>query len=813
MSFSYFILAWRHILKHKTYASINLIGLTLGICCSLLVLLFIVDQLSYDQHYPDAERIYRLNYEYRNEVYSINGFVNWWEATSEEQLLKPNSLREIEGVEHVAQFNATHGATMSKQAVFISVLKDGVEAEKFAEKKILISNTGEEIVKVFGWELLYGNQEISFDQAYAAILTEETALRYFGKDWISQIEDKSIAWNNKTYPLKAVLRLEENAHFDFDLLLITPEIPSWGAYTYLKLAPGISPEQVDAEINRRLQLIEPQIADDPDENGSHLQAVRDIHFSNDILYELGNSGEIQYLYVFGAIALIILFITTANYINLSVAMYAKRKNEIGMRKVMGAERESITWQFLAESVLICLLSLPLALLLLEFCLPFFNSVMNLQLENIFLDSLLAFALLLSFTIFIGLLSGLYPALLLSGKQTLQLISNNTVSTREGLSMRRLMFVFQFTLLIALGAATILINRQLNYINQKNLGFNKKGVITFDPGSAENYRLIKNKLQQYPQILAVGSGMVPGVEVGGQTSYKLDGSEDVYDDASFWAMDWDALEALDIEISGIDKNTAPDQTLIINQAVARNIAPSGKQSDGNQLLGQYLLTHLEYQNEEGKYGDRYVIGGFVEDLHLFSLKQKISPIIIQVAQNADWVYRVIVKVETDKLSESLSIIRSTYDEVVDDIPIEITFLESSLQQLYEQEQRVGDLSFYLSIVAIVIALLGLVSMTAYLVSLRTREIGIRRVMGASFFRILLLLSKEFIILVVVATIIATPFAYLLVEQWLSDFAYHIEVSLWVFLITGFIALCIAVAVVIVQAAKTTNTQPAAALRSN
>lgn len=811
---SYFVLAWRYLLKYKWYTTINLIGLTLGISCSLLVILFIYDELQFDKHFTEVDRIYRLNYQYKNETFAVTGFINWYDADKDEQLIKVSALKSINNVEQVAQFSATHSALIRKEPFYVSVSNGKGEPKKFTEKKILLSNTGEALIEIFQWPLIYGDQQTSFKGPYSAILTRESAERYFGEDWEQRIANESLNWYNEEYPITAVVDVEGNkAHFDFDLLLITPLIPTWGAYTYLKLSENASLQEINKEVNYQLALVEPSIVDNPDEKGSYLQKVTDIHLSNKILYELTPSGEIQYLYIFGIIGLIILFITVTNYINLSVALYSKRKNEIGMRKIMGAMRESITSQFLSEAILLCLISLPLILLLLHIVIPYFNQVMNLGLVNLYARTIPGFLLLFVFTLSIGFFSGIYPALLLSGKKAIQLMRNTSSVGRERFTLRRVMFVFQFTLLIALGSATIFVNSQLNFINHKNLGFSKEGIISFNPVTSEDYQRIKNKLLTYPQFNQMGLGMLPGQELSDLTSYKLAGSEKTFDNAGFWEMDWDALNVLGIQVTGIDQENAPEEVIILNESLSKNLLEQLEKDDKNTLLGRGIVTHLEYETEDHTYGQEYVIGGFVEDLHFLSLKEKINPMLIKIDKDPDNIYWGIIKLETDQLSESLRLLKDVYSEIVKDRPLEINFLESSLKELYEQEQRVGNLSFYLSIIAIIIAVLGLMSMSAYLVSLRTKEIGIRKVMGASVVELLMLLSKEFIMLVCIATVIATPFTYMFVNRWLSDFAYRIDVNLWVFLLTGFIALCIAVAVVILQTIKTANTKPAITLKSD
>lgn len=804
---NYFKFAFRYFIRRKAFTLINLFGLSLGLCCAFISSLYIVSEFTYDQHFKDSDRIYRLNYHYREQVFALNGFVNWWEASEEEQLIKKDLLSAISGVEEVAHFSTTASPTNRHSAVFVEVDDKEDQRNTFAEKKILLTNTGPDLYRVFGWKMLSGNSQ-SFSGQQKAILTESTAERYFGKMWQEKIGSRQIYWNGEPYKISGVLRHDnEQSHFDFDLMLLQDRIPSWGAFTYLKLREGVSPAAIDEQIQQAMLQAEPYIADDPDENGSHLQAISDIHFNPAGEFELKAGGNLQYLYIFALVGVIVLLITATNYINLTTALYTQRQREAGMRKVMGAGRQSLRGQLLSEALILSLLSLPPALLIIELLLPVFNRVMSVSLDNRYLLEPAWFLGALGLSLLLGLVSGLYPALSLSNQQVLQLLHKQQRS--RNFSLQRAVFVLQFALLITLGIGTVFVNQQLAFIHDMELGFEKDGVVVFDPGGVDHYQRMRQQLQAHPAILAMGGGMVPGQENGTFISYKLSKAEEVFEDATLWEMDWQALEALDITYSGIRHEEAPGQVLLVNPKAANNLQTSIQ--DEQELIGQEMMLHLEYQNADQSYGEKYDIAGLLDDIHFHSLRQASSPMIIKVSKEPQWVHRMMVRVDKRDLSEGVNLIREAYAATVSEVPLQLEFLDERIAHLYEQEQRIGRMTLGLSVLAILIALLGLVGITAYLVSQRTREIGIRKTMGASVSQILLMLSKEYIFMVLIATLIATPFAYLLTDEWLMAFAYHINISPEVFVLVGLLALIVTVAVVMLQSVRAALAKPAKSMR--
>lgn len=817
---NYLLIAFRNLYKKRFYTSINILGLTIGLTCCALVVLFARHELRYDKFHPHYQDIYRLISIYRDQAYPVINFLKWTEATAEEQHIKPEALKKIPEIAEVGQFNITHSLTMGKYPSFIKVERQNGAPEQFAERKILITNTGKELLKIFEWQFLAGDTSQAFQNFHSAVLTERTAEKFFGEDWQQIVLNQTIWRHDKEYRITGVIEnLPDYAHYDFDLILHVPLIPTWGAYTYLRLHPGADLKKVNQKINEELTRVEPTIAGDPYEGGCYLEPIADIHLYANHQYEIKTPGDIQYIYIFTIIGIIILLITCTNYINLSAAMYAGRHREIGMRKALGAHNHTIIGQFLVEAVLIALLCLPLVLGLLHFILPLFNQLMNLRLQNEYLTSLPLMALLLGTAVLAGLLSGIYPALILARKQAVHLFKESTISHGEGLFVRRILVMLQFTLLIALSSTTFFINQQLKYIHNKDLGFEKEGIVAFIPFSLDTFNIIKNSLQSYPQIIAMGTGILPGTATDEHVTYQLDGTREDFRDGNLWEIDYNAAKALGIKsdvLTQIEQDNGDfSEILLINEAAAKTLSTAAGGITKDELVGMTVVTNLEYESDSGEgKGNPFTITGFVEDIYLNSMRQKIDPLFIRIGKEPlpDKIFHAIIKVDTRNLPYTVSLIEDAFSEVIKDWPFEITFLEEQLRNLYEQEQRVNTLTIYLSGVAIILAILGLIGLTAYLANLRTKEIGIRKVMGASVGQVLLLLNKEFIILITIATAIATPIAYLAVNRWLSDFAYRINVNLLIFLLVGFLAFWIAILVVSIQSIRAATANPVHALRN-
>ena len=807
---NYFKIAVRSLVRQRRYALINGVGLTLGLGCVFLALLYLRNETRYDQFHENAADTYRLLRTYRSQVYTCLPFQSYWNTSADEQLRLPEGFEELSNVQAVTQFVLSYSAVAGQGAYFVETETNGT----YTEDQILFTNRGSAFLRIFDWPFLIGDPASALDAPYRVVLCESTAQKYFGTDW-QQRDDvlgTSLRIDTVDYQVSGVIRdVPPYSHLEFDLAASTPSIPSWGAYTYAHLKPGADPTPVNQQLNQRYLSLYPEQQEDPLEKGITLQSLTDIHLHSNYLYELKKPGDVRYLYIFGLIGFIILVITGTNYINLSVAMYAGRQKEIGMRKVMGARRRDVSGQFLFEAILLALISLPLALLLLELLLPFFNRLMELSLRNDFLRELPLAAAAVGLTLGIGLLSGLYPSLRLSRRALPQLFKGKLGSTGAGLSLRRTLVGFQLVLLIALGSATLLINKQLAFIEQKDLGYESEGIVSFGLSNVDDYRYLRERLLAFPQIVSVGSGSLPGELMYNQVTYTLPDAEPVQDDGTSLYMDLGLVEALGITHPALQKlNEGADEVLLINQTAAEALARISDQTP-DELVGEVLITEPEYVSEEGEVGFSHVVSGIMDDFHYFTLKEAINPMFLWVRREPEWVYNVVVKARTDQFYETIGRIKEVYTQVRPDVPFRLQFMDERLATLYAQERQIGQLSTALSAIAILLAVLGLSGLVSFIAYQRRSEISIRKVFGASVRQILLLINREFALLVAGATLLAAPLAYFGITAWLANFAYRVSPGWLDFALVGFISLVLVAAVVSLQSFRTAQRNPAQTLR--
>lgn len=807
---NYFKIAVRSLIRQKRYALINGVGLTLGLCCIFLSTLYLRNETRYDQFHEKSADTYRLLRTYRSQIYTCLPFQNYSNTSADEQLRLAQGFEELSGVGSVTQFVLSNSAIAERGAYFVET----EAGNAFTEEQILFTNRGKDFLEIFDWSFLAGDPISALDAPYRVVLSESTAKKYFGPDWQQDngILSTSLRIDTIDYQISGVIQdVPSYSHIEFDLAVSVPSIPSWGAYTYAHLMPGVDPTQVNQQLNQSYLTLYPEQQEDPLEKGITLQSLTDIHLSSNYLYELKKPGDVRYLYIFGIIGLIILVITCINYTNLSVAMYTGRQKEIGMRKVMGARKRDISGQFLFEAMLLAFISLPLALLLMELLLPYFNQLMELQLRNDFLRELPLFAIALGLTLGIGILSGLYPSLLLSRKTLTQLFKNKLGQSKAGFSLRHALVGFQLVLLIALGSATLLINRQLTFIEQKNLGYEKEGILSFGLDDVEDYRYIRNQLLTLPQVVSVGSGSQPGELMYNQVTYTLQGSASVLDNGTSLYMDQGLVQTLGITHPALQKlDQGADEVLLINRTAAETLGRISDQASEN-VIGEVLITEPEYVNEEGGNGFPAVVDGIMEDFHYFTLKETINPMFIWVRKEPEWVYNAVVKVKTDQLYETIGQIRDVYAQVRSDVPFQVQFMDERLETLYAQERQIGQLSTVLSTVAVLLAILGLSGLVSFIAYERRSEISIRKVFGASLGQILLLINREFVLLVMIATLLAAPLAYFGVNAWLDNFAYRITPSWLDMVAVGLISLVIVIVIVSWQSFRTAQRNPAQTLR--
>jgi len=810
---NYFKIALRNIVKRKGFTAINLGGLTVSLSVILIVGLFLNYHKSYDQHYPKSERTYRLENVFRSQTYAPFRFDGFYGADRNAQLETKaflNSFSEVEEVAYLLQSDAA----ISQQDEYFLEFGD----ERHAVELILFTNTPNEFLSIFPQHFTVGSEGLFSADFQKVLLTESLAARLFGDNWNSeQLIGKAFkmeAENQEAsnYTIAGIIDdPKPNSHFTFNMIVNTPRIPSWGAYTYFTTPEPIDPQLLKERINERYVELEPVYGKDERYKGVQIQNVSDIHLANgDILYELRARVNPTILTIFATVALVILFITWTNYMNLSIAMYSHRQKEIGMRKVMGARSKDIVYQLMVEIIMVSLLAFPLAMFLVYMVLPLFNHLMELQIPTSKLFSFGVIASAIGITIFTGVISGLYPALIFSRKHLLNLFKSklNQAQGKYGFGMRRMLVGAQFVLLVLMLSLTGYIYLQMDFVRSKDLGFNQEGVINVPIEGIEKHRLFKEKLQSLSEIAVVGTGRIPGRNRFNMTTYLLQGKEEIFDDANVIYADYETMIALGIDHPAFKKlENGLDRVHLINHALAQNFTSTYDLTQ-EDLIGKVIVDEPEYTDPEtGEVGVKRPIDGILPDMHYFSLKFDINPLIFAVDREPGWAFNSVVRLkEGENLLQVIPQIEEAYYEAGNTTPFDFSFLSKNIEQLYESERRTFWLISVLSVVAILLAMVGLIGLVSYLVFTRQKEIGIRKVFGASITQILFIVNKEFIILMVLATAIATPFIYLIAGKWLENFAYRIDMSPMMILAAGAGAMLIVALVVSFQSRKTATTNP-------
>jgi putative ABC transport system permease protein len=537
------------------------------------------------------------------------------------------------------------------------------------------------------------------------------------------------------------------------------------------------------------------------------------------LYELKPRGNVGYLYIIGLIAMVILLITISNYTNLSVVMNAGRAREIGMRKVFGAADSQVAGQFVLEAVLLSLLTLPLVLLGLWWLIPRFNQLMGVEIQRTILGGSGLLAPVLGIVLMIGLLSSIYPALFLARTRVQGLFKGRLIQDAGGkITTRKVIVTLQFMLLISLCSLTLFINRQLTYIQDKDLGYRKEGILYVNLNAdSSRFSTFRNEMLRLPEVTAVGTGTPMGRSPYNQLTYRLNGTEEVFDDAHNIYMDYQAIAQMDIQTSIpeyiANPDAAPARLVLINSTLANKLSNRFGLSEA-ELIGKTITQEPEYTNEEtGVVGFPYLIAGTFEDVHMFSLRERVDPMFLTVFKEPRYVYWASLSYQDVSPAKILARVEERYQTLGMDQDFVHAFLDENLTELYMEESRVATLSNYLSLLAIIMAVIGLIALTAYLTTLRRKEIGIRKILGASHLDILRRFNLEYLPLLGVAMLIAVPITWWGVAWWLKGFAYRISIEPLVFLLAGLIVLLITGIAVSLVTLRAAGAIPASVLTRN
>ena len=769
---NYLKIAFRVIKKHKGYSFINITGLAVGIACCVLILLWVQDELSFDRFHDNYREIYRT-------TLNIEG--QW--TSSSPWALAPILKREYPEI---------LSATRYRENDLLFTYED----KSFYEETAFVDP---DFFDIFTFPWVKGSQDTPFPTMDSIVITERMATKYFGND---DPLGKTLTVNGRTkLSVTGIIKnVPPNSSLDFDILawvklLGEERLNSWAleSASFILLQKNASPEALEAKIEGITMKYDKRTGQTVT---THTQPFSRIH-----LYSLGGGGNIIYIYIFSTIAIFILLTACINFMNLSTARGSTRAKEVGMRKVVGARRQHVIRQFFGESLLLSFLSLLIALVLVYLFLPAFNNLAQKSMRLDLGSNLPILVGLLGITLFTGMVSGSYPALFLSSFRPANVIKGSHFSRSSRPLLRKILVVGQFTIAIVLIIGTIVTAKQLHYIRNKNLGFNREHVVSLpmNPALWESYESFKNEALNHYSIINVTSASTRPTRVGNINPVYWEGrGPEQYETINFISCDHDYIKTFEMELAqgrDFSRDFPTDmQNYIINEETAKLMGienPVGK-----------LFSIWQYEGQ---------IIGVVKNFHSRPLHNKIVPLVLTLAQDNWGPNYVFLRINPENISQTLGDLEKIWKKFSPNYPFDFLFLDEAFEQLYRTDQRTGTIFKYFAILAIFISCLGIFGLAAFTAEQRTKEIGIRKVMGATISGIVSLISREFVMLLTLANVIAWPVAYFLMNRMLNNYAYRTRITVWIFLIAGVLAYGIALLTVSYQAFKAARIDPARALR--
>jgi len=788
---NYLKVALRNIKKQKGYAIINIAGLAIGMAACLMILLWVNNELSYDNYHENADNIYRLVVE----------------AHLGAPMRAPVSMPPA-GPAIVAEYpEALQYARLTRPRRSPVIVG---EQEYFEEN---VGDADNSIFEIFSFPFLKGSPESALKTAYTAVITEDVAKKYFGdNDPIGQMIN--FGGENEFAITGVVKNVPANSHFTFDILrsLETrfaenrPLMENWmnvsiGQYVLLaenadpKALEDKLPAMIDQNLGTILESIGGKIA-------LQLQPLKRIHLHSDFMGGISGQGNIMYVYLFSGVALFVLLIACINFVNLSTARAATRAQEVGMRKTLGAVRQSLVGQFLGESVVYSLLSLVFAIGLILLAIPWFNAIVGLNLSlNIpwLIPGFIGLALL------VWIAAGSYPAFVLSSFQPVKVLRGKQKIGARNSNFRRILVITQFAISVVLIIGTMIIYKQLNYMKSKEIGFQKEHVVVI-PGMSDileqSYQSYRSEFKTIPGVIDVGaSSLVPGRGINKSVFQPEGFAADESQPMDRLSIDPNYISAMGIEIAqgrNFSEDLVTDQTesVMINETAAKKFGwsePVGKQF----IMG--------FQDGE----TRMNVVGVIKDYHSISLKDKIDAMILFYDPSS--YANFSIRIAPTDIPNTLGLLQKKWKELMPQRPFDYFFLDEEFDSLYRAEERMGNLILRFSLLAIFIGCLGLFGMASYTAEQRTKEIGIRKVLGASAGVIVRMLSREYLMLVGISNLIAWPTSYFLMKSWLNNFAYRTSLVLWIFIAAGLLSLIVALLTVSYQSLKAALSNPVKSLQ--
>jgi putative ABC transport system permease protein len=795
-------------MKYRFTSFINLFGLAIGLTCCMLILAFILNELSYDKYNTNANRIYRVTRSFNNQdgIISLNLSTI---APAFGPYLK-NDFPEIQKMTRM--------------------LKNGITSFRYKENLFNENNiyfADDNLFDVFTLKVKEGNPKTALSDPFTVMLSEDMAKRYFGNE---DPMNKTIrAYNQFNLKVTGVYKdFPSNSHMHPDALVSFTTLndttvygaenlrTSWGNNSFFNFLLLPENYHVKNMIDRFPQFVDKHM-NHKDYNGLNpskftklgLQKLTDIHLRSNMDYEAEPNGDISRVYIFSLIALFILLIACINYMNLSTARSALRAREIGIRKVIGARKKELIFQFLSESVLICWVAIIAAFFLTALALPWLNKISGQQISyHDLLKWKIVIPLLLT-PFILGIISGIYPALFMSSFQPVKTLKGLFKAGGNSISLRKVLVVAQFAISIVLIISTAIVFQQLHYIQNKSLGFDKEHQIILPYGNDvdKQYDVFRNAVLRNTSFKEMGrSSRIPtGRLLDDQGAYTLVG---------------DSLKPVntDIKMVNVDYDFIPVYNIKV--VAGRNFSREFSTDTAGFVLNETSIKVLGWKNPQEAVGKDFKYGnqkgriiGVISDFNFESMHQKIVPMVLTMNPPSQAYYNnITIKISGNNIAGSLAFLEKTWKTLLPETPYQFSFLDENFNKLYEKEQKQGTLYIFFACIAIFIACLGLFGLSSFAITQRIKEIGVRKVLGANVGIIVTLLSKDFLKLVIIAALLAFPIAWFAMNNWLKDFAFRVSIEWWVFILAGILASFIALLTVSVHAIKAANANPVNSLRS-
>ena len=802
---NYLKVALRNLWKNKGFSAINIIGLASGLAVCLLIVLYVVDELSYDKYNVNADRIYRVD----ADIYFNNTSAIFAVAPNP---LAPALKRDFPEIEEMTRVNYQGG---------ILVKKDNRNVQD--DHAAFVDST---FFKVFTIPMVAGDASTALREPNSIVIDETIAKKYFNS---TNVIGKTLLVDNKNYcKITGVIKdIPKQSHFHFHFLRpkSDKDNDSWlsnNIYNYVLVRPGVTKDKlqkdVDATINNYLgkelqDQLHATLADLKNKGNHfiyHATPLTDIHLHSDKSYEIEANGNISYVYIFSVIAIFILLIACVNFMNLSTARSANRAKEVGIRKVAGSLRSHLITQFLTESVLISFFSLVLAILMSLLLLPLFNRLAGKEMSVGTLFSTWLFPVMLALVLVVGCVAGSYPAFYLSSFQPIQVLKGKIAKGFKSSWLRSSLVVFQFSISIILIIGTIVIYNQLDYIRSRKIGYNRDQVLVL-----HNAWYLDKQIHTFRNELL----NIPGVE---NATISGDLPTGINFDNEGWFRDavMDPAKAVVLTNFFVDDNYIP--TLGMEMAKGRNFSKDFPSDSTGIILNEAAVKVLgfkdplketlyrpDFRNSTLNGSVAFHVVGVVKDFNFSSMHENVGPLVINSGEN--W-GSIAVRVHTKNISSVINSIQNRWNTSTSGQPFSYTFMDDDFNKVYTAEQQTGKLFVTFAVFAIFIGCLGLFGLVTYAAEQRTKEIGVRKVLGASVSGIVTMLSKDFAKLVLIASIIAFPVAWWAMHTWLQSFAYRVNISWWIFVVAGLAAVLIALTTVSLQAIKAAVANPVKSLRT-